>query len=797
MPTPSEWGASRSLKERRQALLDQADLKGVAFTRAYAEAADDWLQTVFTSAVADHADKGSKRAPGGAAGLVLMAVGGYGRRELYPGSDLDLVLVHSARRSAREVKAVAEAIWYPIWDQGVRLDHSVRTVSEALAVAGTDLRAALGLLDARVVAGDPEIGEELTDKAMSQWRTQGRRRVPELVESVRQRHRINGEAAFLLEPDLKEARGGLRDHHAIRALDLATPVLADVAAGPELDQAVVTLCQVRVALQRRTGKSGDVLRLQEQDGVAELLGLEDADRLMADVATSARCLAWVIDDGLRRVTSWLAGPKGHDGTAERRLGKDLVLRDGEVTIVAGAQPSTDCSLAWRTGAEAAQLGAPIARTSLARLVAEAPAMEDPWPLAALQGLLALLGAGPNAIEVLETFDQHGLLVRMVPEWSAVRNLPQRNAYHRFTVDRHLCEAAARAGELVRNVARPDLLLVGAWLHDIGKGYPGDHTEAGIKIVAEMAPRLGFAPSDCAVLVDLVRHHLLLPDTATRRDLDDPSTIELVVSSARSTVVLELLTALTEADSLATGPAAWGPWKAQLVAELSRRAMRVLEGAAIGEPPNPITPEHRSLIDAGRLAVACQGSTLTIAAPDQPGLLSAMAGVLALNGLDIRSASALPSSSGMAIDVFDVDPGSGAPIQGDKLASDKLASDLTAALEARLPLEARLMERARAYGAARRPSSATPAEPRVLVDNRASSSATVVEVRAPDAIGLLFRITGAIAACGLDVASARVNTLGHEVVDSFYVRDATGAKITDGRALEQLEAMILAGLAKHV
>ncbi len=169
--------------------------------------------------------------------------------------------------------------------------------------------------------------------------------------------------------------------------------------------------------------------------------------------------------------------------------------------------------------------------------------------------------------MLESLDQRGLLVKVLPEWEPVRSRPQRNAYHRYTVDRHLWEAAANAAALADRVSRPDLLVVGALLHDLGKGYPGDHTEVGIELVGRIAPRMGFGRTDTEVLAQMVRHHLLLPDVATRRDLSDDVTIDAVAEAVGNARVLELLAALTEADSLATGPSAWGTWKSELVAEL--------------------------------------------------------------------------------------------------------------------------------------------------------------------------------------------------------------------------------------
>ena len=748
-------------------MIEKAGLSGPAFCRAYTELADRWLTELL----------GDERS------VALVAVGGYGRGDMAPWSDLDVVLVHAGRR---DVRKVADRIWYPIWDSGVGLDHSVRTVKEALAVAGDDLKAALGLLDARVVAGDASLGEELATKARAQWHGRAGRWLPRLQEAVTARHAEFDEVAFLLEPELKEGKGGLRDVHVLRAAALATPVVAD--GGDAVRAAAEVLLSVRVALHRRAGRALDRLLLQEQDAVAADLGYPDADALMAAVAAAGRAVAWASDDAWARIASALKGPRGRSAGRDRPLGRGLVLRDGEVVLAADADVAGDASLPLRAGVAAAQTGVPLGRGVLGRLAAGSPAPASPWPVEVRDALVALLGAGHAAVPVLEALDQHGLLVRLLPEWAAVRNRPQRNAYHRFTVDRHLCETAANAAALTRQVARPDLLLVGAWLHDIGKGYPGDHTDAGMEIVAEVGARMGFVPADVEALVAMVRHHLLLPDVASRRDIDDPATVEVVASAVGNRSILELLHALAEADGLATGPSAWGPWKAGLVAELVARTAVRLSGGRHEPAPSIPTPAQLAVMERRELAVHIEGDTLTVVAPDRPGLFYRVAGAVALHGLDVRSAVASSTDDGMAVEVLEV-----APAFGQAPDWERVKADVERALAGRLALDARLAERARTY-AARRPTAARPAEARVLFDNEASAAATVVEVRAPDAVGVLYRITRALAEADLDVRRAKVSTLGHEVVDAFYVVDAAGRKVTDPEHLAEVERAILAALS---
>ncbi|HVM07344.1 MAG TPA: [protein-PII] uridylyltransferase [Acidimicrobiales bacterium] len=698
----------------------------------------------------------------------LVAVGSFGRGDRAPHSDLDLVLLH---RSRRDIGEVANRIWYPIWDRKLRLDHSVRTVKEAVTAADGDLKVALGLLDARHVAGDPKLTAELDSKIGSLWRKRARKWIPQLREAALERHAHFGETAYLLEPEIKEGKGGLRDIALLRSLAEITTVLGDLI-GP-LDRPYQHLTEIRAALHVRTGRALDRLLLQEQDAIADDLGLRDADHLLGRVSAAATTTAFVWDDCWRRIDGWL-DPKRRGAPPDRPLGPGIALQDGEVHLHGPIS-------SWLAAATAAaDVRAPLSRRTLQRFVAEVPASVSPWPYGWRQGFVALLGAGHAAIPVLEALDHHGLLVRLLPEWKSVQSKAQRNAYHRFTVDRHLLEAVAQAAALTRRVHRPDLLLLGALLHDIGKGFPGDHTEVGVDLVAKIGPRIGLPPADVAVLVKLVQHHLLLADTATRRDVDDPETAAAVADAVGDRDTLELLAALTEADSLATGPAAWSDWKARLVGTLVERTSAVLQGHGVPEPD--IAALVPPFLDDG---VHASEDRCVVVAPDRAGLFATVAGVLALNGIDVLGATAGTLPNGRAVEIFDIATATSRPPEWDRV-----RVDLDAALEGSLPLGERLLHRSRTYA---RRDLALAAPPKVIVDNDASTKATVIEVRAPDGVGVLHAITSAIAAAGLGIRSARVSTLGHEVVDAFYVVDGGGEKVDDQVLLRDVEQRIVAAL----
>src|SRR5580692_7917135 len=354
--------AETSLRDRRSRLLAEPGLGGQEFCRRYAAEADAWL-----SGLAEQAAGDVKRH------LALLAVGGYGRGSLCPYSDLDVVLVHTGHR---DIAKVADAIWYPVWDEGVHLDHSVRRPSEVLSAAADDVRVALGLLDGRLVWGEPKVAEPLLEKARAAWRDRlGARYLPLLQQQMAERRATAGDVAFLLEPDLKESHGGLRDVSVLRAISAFAPLLADYAELDSLNGATALLTDIRVELHRLAQREHDKLLLQDQDQVAAALGFVDADALMLAVSTAGRQIAWVSDDVWRRRRLWDPTPppkrrfrrNAPDHAApsvHADLGPDLIEVNVEIALTPTAPVSDDTSLPLRLAAAAAALDRPIARGSL-------------------------------------------------------------------------------------------------------------------------------------------------------------------------------------------------------------------------------------------------------------------------------------------------------------------------------------------------------------------------------------------------------------------------------------------------
>lgn len=771
--------ASAYREARRELLGESSHGQLAARRRALADLTDHWLAGVFAE---------SGAAEGGCA---LIAVGGYGRAELTPGSDLDLLLL-VPERAESSIGETADRLWYPVWDSGVRVDHSVRTVPHARRMAASDLRVMLGLLDMRCVAGDGDLAARLQSSILGDWRGLARSRLPELRDAVDARRARHGDLADLIEPDLKESFGGLRDLTILRAV--AASWVTDVPH-QGLEAAHQQLLDVRDALHEgalsQERRPGDVLRLQDQDAVAERLAIGDADDLLRAVSESARVVAYAAEITWHRVGRLTRDSglrpflrrKRRSGPERTPLADGAVVYDGEVVLAAEARPDRDPVLVLRLAAAAAQAGLPISPAALHRLADESAPMPVPWPDDARDALVSLLGAGPALVPVWEALDHVGLIERLIPEWGPVRGAPQRNALHVYRVDRHLIEAAANAGERVRRVERPDLLLAGALLHDIGKGRPGDHTEVGMLLVADLAPRLGFDADDTAVLVSLVEHHLLLPEAATRRDLDDPMTIALVAEAVETRRTLDLLHALTESDALATGPAAWSDWKAALIDDLVARTRASLAGETVpGEPQ--VALAHADLIAAPglqvRLAPGDAATRVIVAADDRPGLLADIAGVLALNRLQVRSADT-QTVGDRAVSSWVVHP-----LYGDPPSQEQLRHDIDRALEGGLDVTAKLAAR-------QQPARAGSAPARVDFVTGAASSDDVLEVRAHDEAGLLHRLGSAVTSAGAFITAARVATLGSEVIDVFYVRRPDGSRL-DAADRARIVATVLDALA---
>ncbi len=743
--------------------------------------ADRRLRQLFTTAVPTD---GSDARVG--SGLALVAVGGYGRSELSPFSDLDVVLLHDPSIDESFVREVAETIWYPLWDEGVALDHSVRDTAQMRAAAISDHRAAMGMLDARPVAGDAGLVMALRSQVLADWRRDARQRVEDVRSARLTRIERSGWLAHSAVPDLKESGGGLRDSVILRAL-VAT-WLIDVPHG-ESEMLRSQLLDVRDALHETVGRRVERLDAEVIPDVARALGM-GAEELDLHARHLGRRIAHLASLALRRIDDALA-PTPRKGTFTRAgpvvlpLAEGVGVLDREVIVTRDANPATDPELALRAAAAAAREGLPISPGSAARLARTMGALPDPWPPTARRHLVDLLTSGPGLLPVWDELDFAGVVDRLLPEWAAIRLRGSSSPVHRFTVDRHSLETCVMAARVKRDVARPDLLAVAALLHDIGKGIDGDHSVVGEPLVVSIAMRWGFDTVDAEVIGRLVRWHLLLPTIATRRDIEDPSTAANVAEIVQTEDFLDLLAALTASDAQSTSPSAWSTWRKGLIEGLVEKVHLTLDEtvrtpdaeAYEGWPIDVPIPDHGSTSPSD-FTVTVQphqgGSLLTILTADRPGVMADLAGGLALAGLAIRSARTVTHGDA-AVSLWEVSRADVDVV--------RLSERLRPAMAGELDLQGRLE------------LASIPDAPdsRVRLLDRLSQTATLVEVRAQDRRGLVWIVCDQIASLGLSIRSAHMSTYGDEVRDVFYVVDAHAHPL-DSTTAETLRTALATALA---
>ena len=728
---------------------------------------------------------------GPASGAALAAVGSLARRELGPRSDIDLVLLHDGKSSSK-IKALADDLWYPLWDARIRVDHAVRTPAECAEVAGRELSAGVGLLDLRVITGDAELVKGARTALLDSWRGHARKRLPELLSSLDERLATFGDAAYLLEPDLKEARGGFRDVSMLRAL--AASWLTD-RPHVGVREPYERLLDVRDALHIASGRTLDRLISSETGAVATRLGYSEPDDLRRGVSLAARRIGHAVDLTVRaarqalpqhRVLSFIKRERKPDYI---RAEHGLIIHAGEVGLGRGTTAS-DPLVGLRVGALAAQRGLVLSPVTADNLGKHGEPLSTPWPQACRDALLDMLATGPNVVPVWEALDLAGCISRWIPSWEPIRARPQHNPVHRHTVDRHLVQTVAEAQRHLTRVDRPDILLWTCLFHDIGK-LPGagvHHAARGAPIAREAVEAMGVNQTDAELIEHLVRHHLTLAGLATKRDHGDPATLDALVEAVRGRLdLLGLLRCLTEADARAAGPAAWSPWRAQLINSLADHA----EGLLVDEAtPVDVT----QLVDLGlarsvqldgrpRIRVESQpgGVQLVIATTDRLGLFSDTAGLLASHSVQVRSA-VLHTVEGVAVNTWRVDKQMATDLPDTAYLIKQLTRLEAGETGILKPVQRR---ESRSHG------SGAMAHPYVELIREASETAAVIEVRTGDRAGLLYALGRALSELKLSIRSAHISTLAGQAIDTFYVTEVDGSAPGAPRVREAVEALIVA------
>jgi len=795
--------------------------------------------------------------------LAVAAVGGYGRQELCPGSDIDLLIVHDGlARDALE--GVVKDVVYPLWDSGVKVGYAVRTVREAHGMSG-DLDTATATLDARRLAGDGTLVTDVRAGLLERLRKKPNRFLDQLTAADADRRARAGDAAEVLEPDLKSGAGGLRDVQSLRwaagvlvgQLGLDPLVSAGYLGAPDrarLARAYERLLAIRVALHLAQDVPNEVLRMDLQDEVATRLGHVDggderdsaAHQLLRDLFLAARTV-----DHVHRRTWAPILVDATSGRRRRRLPQGEVngfeLVDGLLRLPDGTSVD-DADLPVRLMETMVAEGVVLDRSVAAALRRHVEqGVGWAWNDDLRGRFLAVLWHGAAALPAIAEMDHTGVLESMIPEWVAVRGRAQRNPFHRYALDRHAWHAALNLGDLVtrerwagaalEQVTDREALMLGVWLHDVGKAHGEPHSETGIPVARAIAARMGATQHTQDLVETMVRHHLLLPDAATRRDVSDPALAAQVAETVGDVSTLACLNLLATADGLATGPSAWTSWKASLIASLVAKVEAVLndrDPQAVADGPSATLDEAVALgpelgVDGAAVRAHALGmperylsamspravvrhaamtahtvgaeevrtrvtpgddpagdyagyDTLDLVALDAPGLFSKVAGVLALHGGSVVTADAFTSAEGVAVDTFVVAP----PDHATASWWLRVEGDLAEAIAGRLALRARVARKAKdeQRRLARLPDVTTS----VTTAEDPAGAATVLEVHTQDRVGILYAVTAALAELHLDIVMARIQTMGNEVVDSFFVTDPFGQPLDDVHAEEMLMAV---------
>jgi [protein-PII] uridylyltransferase len=823
--------------------------------------------------------------PGAPDRMAIVATGGYGRGYLAPFSDIDLLFLTEADPSAPTLAAV-EFMLYFLWDLGLKVGHATRSIEECLTEARADATIRTTLLDARCLVGEEALFVEFRKLFRAQCVELGAADFIRVKQAERAaRHRRYGDSPFLVEPNVKEGRGALRDLHYLHwiatyvfDLDEIQDLLSkDGPFGPMLtarearhfNRASDFLWTVRFHLHYVAGRPEERLTFDLQPIVGARMGYtrhgvqDGVERFMRHYFLTARDVArlsHVLEPELVRVARGSPAVAATTDAALRQAG--LMLADGQLIcadIGAAAQTPMIMLRLMQVARDRHLRIHPLALRSMIRDERAAIQLRrDPAAMAIVLDLLCgkdgETGRSDGA-RWMSLMNETGILSRLVPDWARIVGQMQFDTYHVFTVDEHtiealrvvsalergeLTDAAPVASSIVDHLQSRRALYTAVLLHDIAKGRGGDHSVLGAEIALTLCPLFGLSAEETEMVSWLVLHHLLLSQTAFKRDIDDPKTILDLVDTVQSPERLKLLLVLTVADMRAVSPKVWNGWKATLLRELYTRVAEVLAGGlatterdvrvarakeaaaerlhdwtaedidaflVLGYPAywlsfDPATHErHGRMIRDARLRdapLSVQHEVLhnravtevTVYAADHAGLFSRIAGALAIAGASIVDARIHTLTNGMALDSFWIQDAA-----GGIFASPQRLARLSVLIEQALSGRLRLASEIRALSDALlgQRMRAIHVPPRVVIDNHASNTHTVVEVNGRDRPGLLHDVTAAITNQGMQIASAHVSTYGVRAIDVFYVKDVFGLKIQNERKLENLRRAILEAL----
>ena len=843
-------------------------LHGLAAAQTLSGLQDAVIQVIYDFATG-HVVVAEK--PASAERITVVATGGYGRGELAPGSDVDLLFVRPYKQT-QWGESVIEFILYMLWDLGLKVGHATRSLDDCVRLAKQDITIRTGILEARYLWGDRAQYDELRKKFWTEVATGSGQDFVEAKLAERDlRHTRQGESRYLVEPNIKEGKGGLRDlqtlywigkylYHCDDAADLVEHGVFTKDEYKTFQKAEAFLWNVRVHLHYLVGRAEERLSFDVQPGLAAAMGYTNPEKprraveafmrayflTAKDVGDLTRifCAALEVQHrktrpSLTRILPGFLKP--------RSSGDDFYVENGRLTADPGIfrrDPVNMLRIFQIADAKQVDIHPDALRTITRSLdLIDGKLRENPE---ANTAFLSMLTSRNDPERALRLMNEAGVLGKFIPEFGHAVGLMQFNMYHHYTVDEHLIRAVGNLAAIERGANKDDhplsteiikriqsraVLYCAVLLHDMAKGLPGDHSDVGAEIARSLMPRLGLSPDDTQAVAWLVKNHLVMSDTAQRRDISDPQTVRDFVAQVQTPEMLRLLLILTVADIKAVGPGVWNGWKGQLLRELyyaaeqmmtggdqaSARSARVQEAKGrLGERLTDFTPQQRdkalthsydnywlafepdeyerharamAKADASGDLIALEFTPnkfravtdIMLYTPDHAGLFSQFAGAIAMSGGSIVDAKVFTTTDGFALDVFSVQDAEGEAFSDtERLA--RLRQTITRTLRGEIWPKRELM--------ARRPlkskASAFKVRPKVLFDNEASRLATVVEVECLDRVGLLYDVTQALFESGLSITTSMVATYGEKAVDVFYVRDGFGHKIIHPERLASIE-----------
>jgi [protein-PII] uridylyltransferase len=833
---------------------------GQESVQTHARLVDDLVASLTRLIDADAQSAGLATAP-----FVVVALGGYGRGELHPSSDIDLMVIHDGALTPY-VQRITQELLYTLWDLGLQIGHSLRSLDDCVAMARTDLPSRTSMQAARLVAGDRRLFVKFQRHLHENvYRHDFEQFLEDTLAEREQRYRKHGASPYMGEPNVKESAGGLRDMHTamwLSAAKFGARTLRELAAKglispreqAQTDAALTFLWRVRNELHFLSGHRNDVLTRDVQPQIAKNLGYEGdgqtlaVERFMREYYLHAR----VIHRVSRRLIARCQETLATRDAAERRnrqqaLADGLVFIDGRLHLadrdpgVLREEPARLMKVFWHLH----RLGCELS-PDLERAVEEClDVVDDDFRRSPVirDLFLDICRTWGRVAVTLGEMHELGLLGRYLLEFGALTCLVQYDAYHKFSADQHSLLAVEHlealapgrsaesegAAAVFTEVEKPELLMLGMLLHDIGKALGHGHVAKGIPLIQTLTARLGLPAADAGAVEFLVAHHLTMSHVAQRRDIDDPKTVADFAERVGDPQRLRMLYLLTYADMRAVGPGVLTPWQAAILHELYARTLRHLTGGRLERPNRAVLGErlqallrdelpvqavkahlammsdryvattavqrmaehlrmlHR--LDTNRVVTELflhpdlATSELVVVTRDLPGLFSLIAGTLAASGVNIISAQISTRADGVAIDTFQVNDPTGEPLTS-QARWGRARGALRAVITGEESVDA-LLERRRAG----RVATTSQAPPKIAIDNSLSDAYTVIDVKCPDRLGLLYLLTRTLSAQGLDIASARIATEIDQAFDTFYVHDGQGRRLEDPAAIERLRGAL--------